>query len=166
MASFYTVAGYRGTNDDVSSVAIEEASTPLVAGKPYIFLASADAQTFSVTGDVEDAPVTTENHGLVGQFAAGNITDNNYTYILKNNQICKVVGNAVNCPATRAYFNFSGESALSAPGRYIDIPCTPSNATNIEGIDASEEAIKFIQNGKLFIKKNGAVYDLLGKRVK
>lgn len=40
------------------------------------------------------------------------------------------------------------------------------NATNINAIDASEEVVKFFQNGQLFIKKNGVVYDMMGSIVK
>ena len=41
-----------------------------------------------------------------------------------------------------------------------------NNATNIESIEAVEEGVKFVQNGQLFIKKNGVVYDMLGTVVR
>ena len=61
------------------------------------------------------------------------------------------------------------ESALSAPigaPAIIRIIDEENNATNIEAVEAAKEGVKFIQNGKLFIKKNGVVYDMLGTVVR
>ena len=165
---FYTVAGFRGTADNITSVVIEEASAPLTAGKPYIFLSNAASQAFCVTGDMVAVPTTEDNNGLVGRFIAGTISDNDCTYILKNNKVCKVDGDAVNCPANRAYFNFDGMSAyVGAPGRgMIEISLDSNNATNIENVESSDKAVKFIENGQLFIKKDGFIYDVTGALVK
>lgn len=163
---FYTVAGYRGTANDITSVVIAEAETPLTAGKPYIFHTSAAAQTIYLKGDAVNAPVAGEN-GLVGRFTDGTITDNDCSYILRNNEVCKVDGDDVTCVANRAYFNFYGlDSYAGAPGRFIELPMAPNSGTDINNIEASEEGVKFIREGKLFIKKNGVVYDALGRMVK
>lgn len=163
---FYTVAGYRGTANDITSVVIAEAETPLTAGKPYIFHTSAAAQTIYLKGDAVNAPVAGEN-GLVGRFTDGTITDNDCSYILRNNEVCKVDGDDVTCVANRAYFNFYGlDPYAGAPGRFIELPMAPNSGTDINNIEASEEGVKFIREGKLFIKKNGVVYDALGRMVK
>ena len=41
-----------------------------------------------------------------------------------------------------------------------------NNATNIENVESQEKAVKFIQNGQLYIQKNGVVYDAMGRVVK
>ena len=52
-----------------------------------------------------------------------------------------------------------------APARYW-ITDEENNATSIDSIEAANETVKFIQDGKLFIKKNGVVYDALGRIVR
>lgn len=70
-------------------------------------------------------------------------------------------------PATvnkgKAYLSLT--SAPSAPSiiRFVD---EENNATNINNVDASEEAVKFIENGRILIKKNGIVYDALGRVIR
>ena len=61
-------------------------------------------------------------------------------------------------PAHKAYLSISS----NAPSiiRIIE------NATNIENVEANEEAVKFIENGKLYIMKNGVLYNAVGAVVK
>ncbi len=65
--------------------------------------------------------------------------------------------------ANRAYL--AVPSGAQAPARFWFTE-EENNATNIEAVEAAEEGVKFIQNGKLFIKKNGVVYDMLGTVVR
>ena len=75
-----------------------------------------------------------------------------------------IAGGEVTINPTRAYLHIAGQELVpntSAPGlRIIE------TATDIESIEAVEEAVKFFQNGQLFIKKNGVVYDMMGAVVK
>lgn len=41
-----------------------------------------------------------------------------------------------------------------------------NNATSIEELESSENVIKFFENGQLFIKKNGVIYDALGRVIR
>ena len=41
-----------------------------------------------------------------------------------------------------------------------------NDATNIENVEGMDQAVKFIENGQMFIKKNGVVYDMMGHAVK
>lgn len=41
-----------------------------------------------------------------------------------------------------------------------------NNATNIQNIEGQEKAVKFIQNGQLYIQKNGVVYDAMGRVIR
>ena len=59
------------------------------------------------------------------------------------------------------------EAVTSAPGLpIIAMPLEPNNATDINSIEASEKAVKFFENGQLFIQKNGVVYDMTGRIVR
>lgn len=63
--------------------------------------------------------------------------------------------------ANKAYLEVP-DGQTAAPARFW----MEEDATNIESIEAAEEGVKFIENGKLFIKKNGVVYDMLGTIVR
>ena len=41
-----------------------------------------------------------------------------------------------------------------------------NNATNIENVEGQEKAVKFIQNGQIYIQKNGVVYDAMGRVIR
>ena len=166
-ADLFEVAGYRGTADNITSVVLKAAPATLVAGKPYIFQATADKLIATYTGDFVSDPVAGDN-GLIGKFEAETITTAHGTsYILRNNEVCKVVegGSGVICSANRAYFDFYGLVPVSAPG-VREIPMAPSDATNIQNINDNENIVKFIENGKLLIRKDGVVYDVTGRIVK
>ena len=62
-------------------------------------------------------------------------------------------------PANKAYIAI-GEATAPGAIRIIE------NATDINNIEANEEAVKFIENGQLFIKKNGVIYNAVGAVVK
>ena len=72
--------------------------------------------------------------------------------------------------ASGAAFDLAANKAyLAVPDGEIDAPARfwmDENATDIKSIDAVEEGVKFFQNGKLYIKKNGVVYDMVGAIVK
>ena len=67
-------------------------------------------------------------------------------------------------PVGKAYLEFNEEIA-SAPAA-LRIVEEESGATNINAVDATEDAVKFFQNGNLYIKKNGVIYDMLGSVVR
>lgn len=65
--------------------------------------------------------------------------------------------------ASRCYLVVGTTGELHAPSVRMYLP---GEVTYIENIEANEDAVKFIQDGKLFIKKNGIVYDMMGTIVK
>ena len=66
-------------------------------------------------------------------------------------------------PAGKAYLDLTSLGA--APDR-LRIVFEGNNATNIENIEANEKAMKYVENGRILIKKNGITYDTLGRIVK
>ena len=55
--------------------------------------------------------------------------------------------------------------ATQAPARYY-VFNEENNATDIQNVEGTENAVKFMENGKLYIMKNGVVYDAMGKTVR
>ncbi len=66
-------------------------------------------------------------------------------------------------PTGKAYLDLTSLGA--APDR-LRIVFEGNNATNIENIEVNEKAVKYVENGRILIKKNGITYDTLGRIVK
>ena len=145
-------------------ISLSEPVANLVAGKPYIILPSAD--NVDVTATMSGDPVSNTVAGANGLWGVlniggeGNVSDGNY--ILSENQFCLVSGGSVNVP------RFRGALWVDAGGDApaLRVVAAENGATAIDNIEANETAVKFIENGKLFIRKNGVVYDATGAIVK
>ena len=141
--------------------------TTLVAGTPYIFLAS--ATEVAVYGNGTTAATPGSKNGLVGTFtndtevAIGN-------YILKDNAICEVAATCwVN--ANRAYLVMS-EVPTGAPQqmpgrRYIGMSVQGENeATALDNIQLpNTNSQKLIINGQLIIIRDGEMYNAQGQKL-
>jgi len=75
----------------------------------------------------------------------------------------KIESTAATVGVGKAYLEFDGSAPAPSIIRIVD---EENGATNIDAIDATEEAVKFFQNGKLYILRAGVVYDALGRMVK
>ena len=139
----------------------------LVAGTPYIFLAS--ATEVAVYGDGTTAATPGSKNGLVGTFtndtevAIGN-------YILKDNAICEVAATCwVN--AYRAYIvmeDIVGDAPQQMPGRrYIGMSVQGENeVTGFENIQLpNTNSQKLIINGQLIIIRDGEKYNAQGQKL-
>ena len=140
--------------------------TTLVAGIPYIFLAS--ATEVAVYGDGTTAATPGSKNGLVGTFtndtevAIGN-------YIIKDNALCQAEAICwVN--ANRAYLvmeDVPGEFTKMPGRRYIGMSVQGENeATGFENITApAGKTVKAIVNGQLIIIRDGEMYNAMGVRL-
>lgn len=70
----------------------------------------------------------------------------------------------ITIPMNKAWM-FIFPAANQAPDA-IRIEFAENNATNIQNVEGAEKAVKFIENGKLFILREGVVYDATGRMVK
>ena len=139
--------------------------TTLVAGTPYIFLAS--ATEVAVYGDGTTAATPGSKNGLVGTFtndtevAIGN-------YILKDNALCQAEAICwVN--ANRAYLvmeDVPGEFTKMPGRRYIGMDVEGENeATGFDNIQLpNANSQKLIINGQLIIIRDGEMYNAQGVR--
>ena len=138
----------------------------LAAATPYIIKPTIENGTVTATysGNPIAKQVATAN--IVGNLNATPIVvdPNGNNYVLSANELHKVVsGGEVTVAQYKAFFYFEGGLAGSPALRIIE---EENNATNIQNIEGNEAAVKFIENGKLFIKKNGVVYDAVGTVVR
>ena len=137
----------------------------LVAGKPYIFQATATKITVTYTGAAVANPVEGAN-GLTGTFT--NIADGGLTgnYIIAENKVW-VAGANTSLPANRAYIANTVPTTPQAqiPGRRR--VCMGENqTTGLDNITNGENTtIKVIENGQLIIIRNGEKFNAQGQRL-
>ena len=143
------------------------AGTALAAGKPYIFRATAEKLAVVYKGEKKDSPVDGVN-GLTGTFTA--IAANSTLvghFIIAKNQIW-VANDKNTLPAYRAYINAEDvptTAQAQLPGRRR--VCMGENAaTGLDNITNGENnTIKVIENGQLFIIRNGEKYNIQGQKL-
>ena len=144
------------------------AGAQLVDGKPYIFKATDSEITVTYTGEAVAAPVAGAK-GLTGTFtdiATGDaaLVGN---YIIAQNQIW-IAGADNSLPANRAYINallVPKTEQAKLPGRRR--VCMGENAaTGLDNITNGENTtIKVIENGQLFIIRNGEKFNAQGQKL-
>lgn len=162
-ATIYSIVGKDKASSPESLYLEPIGSKDMVAGQPYFFKATGtDNLSLTFSGSAAHATV---NNGLVGSFKKMTVAAD--MYLLSNGSIVKA-GSGCSITGCKAFIDMDMvpvSSGSGAPG-IIRLDLGENGATNIEAIDASEEAVKFFQNGKLFIQKNGVVYDMMGSVVK
>lgn len=136
----------------------------LEAGNAYLVRAAAAGNyQAKLAGGPVDEP--SEINGFIGNLDLLDhrlyVNNEKDYYILSNNQFHLLSGEAyADVPQYKAHLQFV-KNQNPAPALRI-----AENATNIENLGADENAVKFIQNGQLFIKRNGVVYTATGAVVK
>lgn len=160
-ATAYAVTEVAQGTIKISSVENLDAATPYII-KP--------AAVGTVTATFSGNPVSKlVNHAyMVGNLNVSPMTveANGNNYVLSNNEFHKVVsgGDGVTIAQYKAFLY--SETDLAPAQAPVRIVVEESNATDVEAVEASEEAVKFIENGQLFIRKNGVVYDVTGAIVR
>ena len=159
-ATMYRIVG----GNAFEGITIEEVAS-MEAGKPYIFQASADQITVTMTGPRAD--VQTAN-GLVGNLGVTAITvpQNGHSYILSTNLLYLVDGDVTIAP-NRAYINMDAINPIApAPGRIRRVITVENQATGVESLQPSAFSLeKVLMNGQLFILRDGQLYNVTGVRV-
>ena len=172
-ADFYEIAYAEIKNGDATGLYLDqiEEGAALVAGKPYIFKATADELTVSYEGAMATTPVAGEA-GLTGtlvDIAAGGVLVGNY--IIAQNMFWDAsVENYLN--ANRAYINkatlLSVPPKSLVPGRRrVSMGETGENAaTDVENSQLPMiNSQKLIENGQLIIIRDGVKYNAQGVRL-
>ena len=171
-ADFYEIAYAEIKNGDATGLYLDqlEEGAALVAGKPYIFKATADELTVSYEGAMATTPVAGEA-GLTGtlvDIAAGGVLVGNY--IIAQNMFWDASAeNWLN--ANRAYINkatlLSVEPKALMPGRRrVSMGETSENgATGVENTMIAPNSLKVIENGQLIIIRDGVKYNAMGQKL-
>jgi len=157
----YTVAGatvYKAAlNGAKDAVILTEVSGAVPADEGIILKGTAGDEVAITPSNVAAGDFTgNELVGVVGAKKA--VAD---TYVISTNagvtafNPCEV---GVVIPSHKAFMNIP--EANGAPIRIAE------TATNIENVAGNEDVQKFIENGKLLIRRNGVVYDITGAIVK
>lgn len=157
-ATIYQVIGGNASE----GITIEEVAS-MEAGKPYIFQASADQLTVTMTGPRAEVQ---EANGLVGNLGATAMDVPTDAYVLKNNQLY-LVNSDVTIAPNRAYINMSAITPIApAPGRIRRVIAVENQATGVESLQPSAFSLKkVLMNGQLFILRDGQLYNVTGVRV-
>lgn len=157
-ATIYQVVGGNASE----GITIEEVAS-MEAGKPYIFQASADQITVTMTGARAEVQ---EANGLVGNLGTTAMDVPTDAYVLKNN-LLYLVNSAVTIAPNRAYIDMDAISTIApAPGRIRRVIAVENQATGVESLQPSAVSLKkVLMNGQLFILRDGQLYNVTGVRV-
>ena len=170
-AVFFEVKGKIMDGSALQEVVFDEV-TALEAGVPYVFLAEANELNIPLTGDAVDAPKNEYSNGLIGSFTVASVGSSVYRFILKDNKLYCTKNQAYYVGENRAFFNIDVmsdfDNAAPAPGRRrISMSVEQEqNATGIENAEFINGVQKRIENGQLFIIRNGVKYNAAGQIVK
>jgi hypothetical protein len=172
-ADFYEIAYAEIKDGDATGLYLDqiEEGAALVAGKPYIFKATADELAVSYEGAMATTPVAGEA-GLTGtlvDIAAGGVLVGNY--IIAQNMFWDASAeNWLN--ANRAYINkatlLSVPPKSLVPGRRrVSMGETNENAaTDVENTQLPLiNSQKLIENGQLIIIRDGVKYNAQGQKL-
>ena len=166
-AEFYRVAGKEMDGAQPVSIVLE-AVNALASGTPYVFRATAEIMVLHNEGTYADDPDNSQSNGLIGSYEIQDIDDEEYNYILHDNQLYQVNHSKVG--AYRAYFDLSAMSEYDpaapapAPQRRMGIN-RPSMPTALE--NAAADAVstrKVLRNGHLYIERDGRIYTIQGQK--
>ena len=166
------VTAYYASEVTSSSVKLTEIGGNKVIPENFGVVINASEGDHNFAGSTESPavnPAEIENHfdGVIVSTPVANINPGtgNSLYVLGNEggQVGFYLpsNSLVNLAPYKAY--------LIAPSQPAGAPAIQfifEGATDINNIEVVDEAVKFIQDGKLYIKKNGIVYDLLGTVVR
>lgn len=138
----------------------------MVAGRPYIFQATAATATFRYYAEGDEAAAGS-NNGLVGSYVQKLILQNDDNYIIYNNKLYLVNSEAY-VGANRAYIH-KQDQVQPAPAyrRRVTLSVNGAQvATDIDLINDPAQMTKYIENGHLFIFRDGKLYNAQGQLVK
>lgn len=160
------VTAYKGDLDG-SNLVLSDFDSQVVPANTPVVLRASNSTAFNITATTKSAGSASGENDLEGtdtQISASSV-------VLPANATLCVLG--VN-GASVGFYRFTGEN-LAANRAYLIVPgagaapaihFTFDGATDIKAVKENETVVKFIENGKLFIQKNGVVYDMTGRIVK
>ena len=159
------VTGYIASITNASSIHLTEISA---APKGTAVVIEADQGTYPL--EVVDADACDDVDDNILQASDGSVTGNGNIYALGVGKVAPykdqvgffLVNTGQTVPAGKAYLTYSGPNAPSM----LRIEDEVGVITNIENVEVSDKAVKFIENGQLLIKRDNIVYDTMGRIIR
>ena len=141
-------------------------------GMPYIFLPNEGAETLGIVSTANKVDDAGHFHGLYGSFTQELLAQNAGNYILQNNQYYYVNSADVYVGANRAYIKLA-EVPSYDPGqpaygrRRVSMNVNAEQVvTDIDNLNAGEQPVKMMIDGKLYILRGEKMFDATGRLVK
>lgn len=155
---------YKAEYDEQQNAIVLTQVNVIEAGEGVVLKGSAENASVMIIPSAAAASDFSDND-LVGVLAPTEAEAN--WYVLATNLDGDGLTKFHNCyagieiPANKAYIEIGAATAPS-----IRIIEAGNEATDIQNVEGAEKAVKFMENGKLYIQKNGVVYDAMGKTVR
>lgn len=164
-AEVYIIVGKHVSEGNVTGIELEQVTGNLVAGKPYVILATASTLSAWHGADLVGSPVNGD--GLVGNLNIDPLTMPDGTYGISGNKLRKINGGTGKVNQYRAYINLDGIPEVAAtptpaPGRRVIVT---ENSTESEEQQDVETSLEDLLNNATSINWNEPVYNVLGQRV-
>ncbi len=159
----YIITGHSG-----SAITKSEALKTVPANTPLLL--NAAANTYEIPVVASSSTVVSANKLKAGTGAAVSAESGKTKYVLGAvgepavATFLKINATPATVPVGKAYLQFD-EVIAGAPSA-LRLEDEENNATNIEDIEANKQAVKFIENGQLLIRKDGVVYDTMGRVIR
>ena len=165
-----------GLADNTLTLNFSEVSA-IEAGKPYLVKWATpeeenllnpvfnDVVVQTATPEEEKVTTTDGQVSFIGTYDMQNILANDTrTFFMGGNNTLYYPEEDMTIGACRAYFELNGSA--QAPERIVLNFNDENGATGIENLREDGKAVKFLENGILYILRDGVVYDTLGNKVK
>jgi hypothetical protein len=150
-AEVYSVSSISDGN-----LSLEKVNGYMVAGVPYLFKATQDNPTFTMSGESVDDPVAVT--GLVGTFTSITAPTGDDYYVLSNNKLYNVDAAAnVTVGANRAYIDLNAVPTTSKARGSVFL--------TLEGYDPTGIGEIRTDNTPIDNPDSDVIYDLYGRRV-
>lgn len=160
---------WRAVDKNAEGVVIEQVNQ-MEAGVPYFFQATADVLRVEMQGETKPAG---KANGLIGYINVEGemllVPKGDNFFVLSQNQLY-YVDSDVYLPSNYAYVDVNEMSSLAPvagmPRRTMRLPQDENGTTALENIQTSAAPSKIIQNGQVYILRDGHIYTTLGTQVK
>lgn len=160
---------WRAVEKNAEGVVIEQVNQ-MEAGVPYFFQATADVLRVEMQGETKPAG---KANGLVGYIDVEGdmlpVPQGDHYYVLYNNELY-FVNSVVYLPTNYAYVDVNEMSPLAPvagmPRRTMRLPQSENATTALDHMQTTSAPTKIIQNGQVYILRDGHIYTTLGTQVK
>ena len=160
---------WRAVDKNAEGVVIEQVSA-MEAGVPYFFQATANQLKVEMQGETKPAG---KANGLVGHIDVEGkmwpVDWGDNIFVLSQNKLY-FVDSDVYLPTNYAYVNINEMSPLAPvagmPRHTMRLPQSENATTALDNMQTTSAPTKIIQNGQVYILRDGHIYTTLGTQVK